>query len=99
MLIDPQKEELIPIKAVCGMFPGRSGKGISLSTVWRWIVRGQRGHKLASLVAGGQRYSSQEAVMRFLAELNAETMYQGQPTASQQFAQARVEEELEAAGL
>jgi hypothetical protein len=72
MLINVAEEDLIPLKAVCKMFPGRTGRGTSLSTVWRWIQHGRRGHKLQSLVIGGQRYTSKQAVTRFLAAINQE---------------------------
>ena len=70
-MIDPEVEELIIIKDVCKMFPGRAGKGISLSTIWRWMLHGCRGHKLEWLLIGGQRYTSRQAVLRHLAAINA----------------------------
>ncbi len=69
-MIDLETETLILPREVCRMFPGRSGGGISVSTAWRWMLKGRKGHKLESLVAGGQRYTSREAVGRFLAKLN-----------------------------
>ena len=69
-MIDLETETLILPREVCRMFPGRSGKGIAICTVMRWMLKGRKGHKLASLIAGGQRYTSREAVGRFLAALN-----------------------------
>lgn len=41
-----------------------------ISTRWRWCTRGISGTKLESIVVGGQRFTSAEAVERFLAKLN-----------------------------
>ncbi len=99
-MIDLQSETLIPLKEVCRMFPGRSGKGMSLSSVWRWVLHGRRGHKLESLRIGGQRCTSREAVSRFITALNAE---QGVPRGEQPSGRTsknrHVEAELDAAGL
>lgn len=45
--------------------------GVNISTGWRWILRGVRGHKLESALIGGQRYTSEEAFCRFIAAINA----------------------------
>jgi hypothetical protein len=34
---------------------GRSGRGVSVSTVWIWTLRGVRGVKLETLMVGGIR--------------------------------------------
>lgn len=41
-----------------------------VATVWRWAMHGVRGVKLESVVIGGCRYTSREAVARFLKALN-----------------------------
>jgi transposase len=45
--------------------------GVNVSTIWRWILRGVRGQKLESALIGGQRYTSEEAVQRFVENINA----------------------------
>jgi hypothetical protein len=42
----------------------------SPSTLWRWALRGVRGIVLESIVIGGRRYTSREAVDRFMSRLN-----------------------------
>jgi hypothetical protein len=96
MLIDPEAEDLIPVKTVCNMFPGRSGKGLSVSTVWRWILYGRRSHKLASIFVGGQRFTSRQAVARFLAAINEEPIQEQQRVEAQEASAARVDQELKA---
>ena len=99
-MINSETETLILPKDVCRMFPGRSGKGISLSTVWRWMIHGRRRQKLDSLIVGGTRYTSREAVQRFVAGLNGGQS--GQP-AQQRVDRSRearrVEHELAAEGF
>ena len=99
-MIDPETETLILPREVCRMFPGRSGKGIALCTAWRWMLKGRKGHKLESLIAGGQRYTSREAVGRFLTKLNGGEDYRSnQQRADWTRAAQRVEHELAAEGF
>jgi len=37
-----------------------------LSTIWRWMKRGNRGVVLESVVCAGRRYTSLEAIARFV---------------------------------
>lgn len=41
-------------------------EGVSVSTVWRWTLRGVRGVKLESFAVGGRRYTTAEAFARFV---------------------------------
>jgi len=70
-MIDPTTEKLLTPKQVARLFPGRSGKGVSVATVWRWMSgHGRRGTMLESIHVGGSRYSSREAVSRFVLDVN-----------------------------
>jgi hypothetical protein len=40
--------------------------GVHIATVWRWILRGVRGRKLASVMIGGRRYVLQSDLDAFL---------------------------------
>ena len=72
-MIDPTTETLLTIKQVARLFPGRSGKGMSVASVWRWMSgRGRRGVVLESIVVGGSRYISKEAACRFTQQINAQ---------------------------
>lgn len=44
---------------------------VNTSTIWRWILRGARGQRLESALVGGRRFTSQEALARFVGRLNA----------------------------
>lgn len=72
-MIDPTTEELLTMKQVARLFPGRSGRGVAVATVWRWLSgRGRRNVVLESIVVGGSRYSSREAVSRFCRQVNSQ---------------------------
>jgi hypothetical protein len=45
--------------------------GVNVSTVWRWTLRGVRGHRLESALVGGLRFTSHEAIDRFTQAINA----------------------------
>lgn len=64
------KESLIRVCEVPGELH-REGKKLHTSTAMRWCLKGVRGHRLESLMVGGVRYTSREALGRFLGALNA----------------------------
>ena len=67
MTIDIHRETLVAIKKIPDHVPrnSRSGKKVNLATAWRWQQRGCRGIRLESILVGGQRYTSLEALQRF----------------------------------
>ena len=60
-------ENLISLCDACSAFPGRK---ISLATLHRWRLRGCRGVVLETAVVGGSRFTSREAIARFLTAQN-----------------------------
>lgn len=48
---------------------GRDGRPAHPSAVFRWIVRGVRGHKLDAVRLGGKTFTTAEALQRFAAAL------------------------------
>ncbi len=63
-MIDSERETLVRLTRA--RIPGNP----HTATVWRWALRGVRGVKLDTLVVGGVRFTSEEAIARFLAALN-----------------------------
>ena len=57
-----KEERPVPIRRVSDYVPGRP----HISTVWRWINRGIRGHRLETMHVGGRRYTTEQAITRFL---------------------------------
>ena len=99
MSIDFETERCIPIGEAPKNIPGRP----SLASVYRWMTDGVRGGvRLESLVVGGQRFTSIEAIGRFIARTtrNSPGAPVPRPTSRQREAAIRrAERELERAGI
>ncbi len=63
--LDIEEERLIPLKEAAQHLPRRNGKRTHYSTVFRWATKGARGRKLDTVLIGGMRYTSMEALHRF----------------------------------
>lgn len=64
-MLDIQKETLIAFRDLPAWCQKNIGRRISPSTLHRWRLRGCRGVKLQTLLLGGQRTTSVEALQRF----------------------------------
>lgn len=64
--VDLCKEQLLALRDVPDLLPRRRGKKVNISTVYRWVQNGVRGKTLESMLLGGIRYTSIEAIQRFL---------------------------------
>ena len=71
MTIDVQSETLISFSDARSAFPGIVRR-LSLATLHRWRLNGVRGVKLETVLIGGLRYTSREAIARFIAAQNAD---------------------------
>ena len=67
-MIDPAVETLVAWQRVSELIPGQPHH----STLHRWRLRGVRGKKLETLLVGGKRFTSREAIDRFIAAGNAD---------------------------
>ena len=67
MMIDIQTEQLVPISKAASCLPGK----VHRSTLERWRLHGRRGVKLETILIGGQRFTSREAIGRFVAGVTA----------------------------
>jgi hypothetical protein len=61
MPIDIHKEQLLTLEQAARCFPGR----VAPSTLWRWYRKGVRGIRLDTVVVGGKRLTSTQALERF----------------------------------
>lgn len=66
-MIDLRSERLLPLSAAARMLPG----GVHVSTLHRWRLRGIRGIRLETLLVGGRRHTSVEAIDRFCQAVTA----------------------------
>lgn len=71
MPIDVQAETLVHFPDARSAFPGIDRR-LSLATLHRWRLNGVRGVKLETVLIGGLRYTSREAIVRFIAAQNAD---------------------------
>jgi hypothetical protein len=70
-VIDTSIEDVIPLGQVPADIPSRQpGKRVNVSTVWRWAMHGCRGVRLETVVIGGGRFTSREAIQRFAERLS-----------------------------
>jgi hypothetical protein len=67
-MIDHENEEIMTLTAASKELPGRP----NVATLWRWRTIGVRGQKLETMLYGGRRVTSREAIARFLAAINGE---------------------------
>lgn len=65
-MIDTAREHIVLLNKV----PQEVANRPHVSTCWRWWRHGIRGVKLETVVIGGRRYTSREALQRFFQELN-----------------------------
>ena len=55
-------EKLVSLPGATRLLPGRP----HISTLWRWATRGVRSVRLETTLIGGRRYTSHEALERFI---------------------------------
>ena len=61
-MIDPACETPVPFHEAPQHIPGRP----HISTLHRWRLNGVRGRRLETFLSGGRRFTSLEAIQRFL---------------------------------
>jgi len=93
--IDPFHEDVFPLRETPKRMKGRR---VHPSTVWRWVQRGVRGHKLETIRIGGITCTSEKALARFFAALSNANSSKAKPI-NDAARQAAVERELARFGL
>jgi Protein of unknown function (DUF1580) len=93
MAIEIANETLISFQEAPAFVPGRP----HISTLHRWRLRGVRGVRLETVLIGGRRFTSREALQRFVAAVSASTGVDG--TAPQAQCRIRPEYKRAAAAL
>jgi hypothetical protein len=64
-MIEIDSENLILLSDVPKSLPKRRGKPVHLSACYRWMKTGLSGVRLETVLVGGQRFTSTEALNRF----------------------------------
>lgn len=71
-MIDTAIEQPKPLSLAARECPNRKGgRGVGVATIWRWVQRGVRGIRLETIMVGGTRMTTPEALARFFAEVTA----------------------------
>ncbi|NLF08870.1 MAG: DUF1580 domain-containing protein [Pirellulaceae bacterium] len=79
-MIDISCEKVVSLTTATKLLPTRrQGKRPDVCTLYRWTSNGVRGIRLESLMVGGTRCTSVEALQRFFDALTAQA--DGQPVA------------------
>lgn len=76
-----EQERLISLHAAARLVPSRDddgdrgegcgeAKGVHPATLHRWARGGARGHRLETVCVGGRRFTSKEALWRFIRAIN-----------------------------
>lgn len=71
---------------------------VNISTVWRWSLRGCKGHQLESFNVGGKKFTTLPAFERWLAKINGEKLPRAETPRQRRLATERAERELELLG-
>jgi hypothetical protein len=62
--------DLLTLAELAKKLPGRKpGKCIAASTLWRWCVKGVKGHRMPSIALGGTRATTLAAAQQFIDRL------------------------------
>ncbi len=64
-MIEIDQEDLVLLSEVPKLLPKRRGKAVHLSACYRWMKSGLSGVRLETVLIGGQRFTSKEALNRF----------------------------------
>ena len=83
-MIDASTESLIRFQQAGSKIPSRP----SICALHRWRLNGARGVKLETLLVGGTRFTSVEAIARFITEQNRDEPPTPELTAKQRRTQA-----------
>jgi hypothetical protein len=98
MAIDTTLETLVTFADARTAFPG--DRRLSNATLHRWRLHGVRGVRLETVLIGGLRYTSKEAIERFITAQNADETPARVPTPAQRRRQAdAAQAALQEAGL
>jgi len=97
MAIDAKTEHLLTFAQLASKVPPN---GTHVCTVYRWADKGCRGQKLETLMVGGRRYSTFEALLRFSDKITASVNKPKSLTSKEREAAIRAaEDRLESLGI
>ncbi|MBP7746959.1 MAG: DUF1580 domain-containing protein [Phycisphaerae bacterium] len=90
-MIDPATEQLFLLTEAPAII--NPSHPPHIATIWRWAIGGLKGGvRLESIKVGGQRFTSREAIRRFLVRINEPAAMPMEPSAAAIAAGKKLEE-------
>lgn len=90
-MVDPATEQLLLLTEASAII--NPSHPPHIATIWRWATAGLKGGiRLESIKVGGQRFTSREAIRRFLVRINEPAAVPMEPSAAAIAAGKRLEE-------
>ena len=62
-------EDYLSLHDASAILPGSP----HVNTIWRWAMRGVRGHRLPTVLIGGQRFIAREALSDWIQRINRDS--------------------------
>jgi hypothetical protein len=63
----PSPSELVPLADAPSLAPRRpGGRRLSTGTLYRWALKGWRGHRLRTWLVGGRHHTTADAIREFI---------------------------------
>lgn len=76
-------EQVMTLVEAAGWLERRFGRRPNAASIWRWATKGIKGVRLATISLGRFRYTTENALERFIAESSrAEPAHAGKPVAA-----------------
>ena len=69
---DLKRQRILTLRQAAVLIGHYTGWKPSVSTCWRWALKGVRGSKLAAVRIGGKVYTTEPAVISFIATLSTD---------------------------
>ena len=70
---DLKQQRVLTLSQAAALIGNYLGRKPSISTCWRWTLKGVRGSKLESIRVGGKVYTTEPAIRTFITTLSTDT--------------------------
>jgi uncharacterized protein DUF1580 len=98
-MLDITREQILSLNDAAKMLPvARNGKKPHIATLYRWASRGFRGTRLETCRVGRTRFTSIEALERFIRSINEDDSVSSQSIAPNRPMDEGLRRELESSG-
>ena len=69
---DLKRQRVLSLSQAAALIGNYLGRKPSISTCWRWTLKGVRGSKLESIRIGGKTYTTETAIRTFITTLSTD---------------------------